>query len=336
AVRAEAGRHIIVHAEDDRNLALMVEDTAAGGWGLDGVWADDFHHVLRVMTAGDTHGYYQDFAGHTRELATCVEDGWLYSGEHSEYMNHPRGTNATRIPMQRFVVCLQNHDQIGNRAMGDRLHHKVPPEVWRAMSVVLLTVPMTPLLFMGQEWAASTPFQYFTDLEPELGRAVTAGRRSEFKAFPEFASPDASRRIPDPQAERTFLNSKLHWDERSTGEHGRTLALYRALLSLRREHTALAGSDETHGTAVSPDDESLVMRRSENGETFWVAARFKSGGTVDVAEAAAVIRAGTLSEELEVVLDTEHGEFAADPMAIDVDGPLVRFTRPGAIILKER
>jgi maltooligosyltrehalose trehalohydrolase len=336
AVRAEAGRHIIVHAEDHRNLALMVEDAAAGGWGLDGIWADDFHHVIRVMTAGDTHGYYQDFAGHTRELATCLEDGWLYSGEHSDYLNHARGTNAARIPMQRFVVCIQNHDQVGNRAMGDRLHHTIRPEVWRAMSVVLLTAPMTPLLFMGQEWAASTPFQYFTDLEPELGRAVTEGRRGEFKAFPEFASPDAGRRIPDPQAESTFLNSRLRWDERSSGEHARTLSLYRSLLALRREHDALAASDETRGTAVSPDDESIVVRRSENGETFWVVARFKSAGTVNLAEASGAMRAGALSEALEIVLDTEHGEFTADPEAIDVDGPLIRFARAGAVILKER
>ncbi|HEY0874638.1 MAG TPA: malto-oligosyltrehalose trehalohydrolase [Vicinamibacterales bacterium] len=336
AVRAEAGRHIIVHAEDDRNMALMVEDVAAGGWGLDGVWADDFHHVLRVMTAGDTHGYYQDFAGHTRELATCLEDGWLYSGGHSEYMKHPRGTSAARIPMQRFVVCIQNHDQIGNRAMGERLHHTVSPEVWRAMSVVLLTAPMTPLLFMGQEWAASTPFQYFTDLEPELGRAVCEGRRSEFKAFPEFASPAASGRIPDPQAESTFASSRLRWDERSRGEHARTLALYRSLLVLRREHAALAGSDQPRGTAVSPDDESIVVRRSENGETFWVVARFKTGGTVDLGDAAATMRAGALSEDLEITLDTEHGEFTADPQAIDVDGPVIRFARAGAVILKER
>jgi maltooligosyltrehalose trehalohydrolase len=316
AVRAEAGRYIIVHAEDHRNLAVMVEGESSGGWGLDGVWADDFHHVVRVMTAGDTHGYYRDFAGHTRELATCLEDGWLYSGEHSTVMNHPRGTNPSRVPMQRFVVCVQNHDQIGNRATGDRLHHTVPHEVWRAASVVLLTAPMTPLLFMGQEWAASTPFQYFTDLEPALGRAVTEGRRREFKDFPEFADPEASRRIPDPQA--------------------RTLALYRALLALRREHAALAGADETRGTAVSPDDESIVVRRSDDHDTFWVIARFKSAGTVDLAGAAGAMRAGALSESLEVVLDTEHGEFTDDPKAIDIDGTVFRFARPGAVIVKER
>ena len=336
AVRAEAGRHIVVHAEDHRNMAFMVEDVSAGGWGLDGVWADDFHHVIRVMTAGDVHGYYQDFAGHTRELATCLDDGWLYSGDHSVHMNHARGTNPGGVPMQRFVVCIQNHDQIGNRALGERLHHTVSPDVWRAMSVVLLTAPMTPLLFMGQEWAASTPFQYFTDLEPGIGQLVTLGRRREFKDFPEFASEDSLTKIPDPQKESTFLNSRLRWDELGTGDHARTLALYRSLLALRREHAALAGSEETHGKAVSPDDETIVMRRSENGETFWIVARFKSGGRVDLAEAAAVMRAGTLSQDLEVVLDTEHGEFAADPMAIDLDGHVIRFARPGAIILKGR
>ncbi len=336
AVRAEAGRHIIVHAEDHRNMAHMVEDVPSGGWGLDGVWADDFHHVIRVMTAGDVHGYYQDFAGHTRELATCLEDGWLYSGEHSAHMNHARGTNPGGVPMHRFVVCIQNHDQIGNRAMGERLHHNVSADVWRAMSVVLLTAPMTPLLFMGQEWAASTPFQYFTDLEPELGRAVTEGRRREFRDSPEFAGEDALTKIPDPQKESTFLNSRLRWDELANGNHARTLALYRSLLALRREQPALAGSDETRGRAVSPDDETIVMRRSENGDTFWIVARFRSGGVVDLAEAAAVMRAGTVGEDLEIVLDTEHGEFTEDPTAIDIDGHMIRFRRAGAVILKGR
>lgn len=335
-VRRDAGRPVIVHAEDHRNLAAMIEDAALGGWGLDGVWADDFHHVMRTMVAGDTHGYYADFTGHTRELATVLQDGWLYSGEHSVHMNTRRGTHPARVPMRRFVVCAQNHDQVGNRAMGDRLHHQVPPETWRAVSVVLLTVPMTPLLFMGQEWAASTPFQYFTDLEPGLGTLVLEGRRREFADFSEFSSPEARERIPDPQAESTFVNSKLRWDEQGTGEHRRCLALYRALLALRLEHEALAASDQPSGSAASPDDESIVVRREGDSETCWVVARFQSAGEVNLETAAATLGAPLTTRRLALMLDTEHAEFAEAPAAIHVADAVVRFARPGAVILRER
>lgn len=334
-VRAAAGRPIVVHAEDHRNMAAMIEDAADGGWGLDGVWVDDFHHVVRAMVAGDAHGYYADFAGHTRELATVIQDGWLYSGAHSAHLNGPRGTHPGRVPMHRFVVCAQNHDQIGNRAHGERLHHQVPAAAWRAVSVLLLTAPMTPLLFMGQEWAVSSPFQYFTDLEPGLGALVTRGRRAEFADFPEFSDPDAQLRIPDPQAAATFERSRVRWDEQGEGDHARTLALYRALLALRREHAALAGSEQTRGAAVAPDDETLVMRRSEDDEVWWVVARFRSGGAVDVETAAAVLGAPVGAGRLQAVLDTEHAEFAGDPMPIDLDGTVVTFRRPGAMILRE-
>lgn len=335
---AAAGRPVIIHAEDHRNLATMVEDASLGGWDLDGVWADDFHHVVRRMTAGDRHSYFGDFQGTAQELATILRDGWLYSGRRSAHMNAWRGTNPVRVPMYRFVVCLQNHDQIGNRALGERLHHAIPPEAWRASSVLLLTAPMTPLLFMGQEWAASTPFQYFTDLEPALGRLVTEGRRREFAAFPEFSEPGGIERIPDPQAERTFHTSRLRWDEQSVGDHGRSLALYRALLALRRDEPALSGSEETAGDAWAPDDETIVVRRTDGRSTFWIACRFKSSGVVDLAGAAAAM--GVEIHSLRVILDTEHAEFAANPLPMDVTlrgaGASVRFGRPGAVIVQQQ
>ena len=338
AVRTAAPHRVIVHAEDHRNLAGMLESPRLGGWDLDGVWADDFHHVMRRMTAGDEHGYFADFAGTARELADVIRQGWLYTGQHSAVMNHPRGTPPSRVPMHRFVVCLQNHDQVGNRAQGDRVAQAVAADAWRAASVVLLTVPMTPLLFMGQEWAASTPFLYFTDLEPELGKLVTEGRRKEFAAFPEFSAPGATERVPDPQAETTFLASQLRWDEQQRPEHARVLALYRRLIDLRMTHGALAGSVALAGEAVAPDDETLVMRRAEGGDTFWVVARFRSGGDVDLTAAGAQLDQDLRGIRLEVVLDTEHAEFAADPRPIDIAASsadtIVRFARPGAVILR--
>ncbi|HVL67889.1 MAG TPA: malto-oligosyltrehalose trehalohydrolase [Vicinamibacterales bacterium] len=338
-LRGRAGRNVVIHAEDHRNKAGMIEDPAEHGWGLDGVWADDFHHVVRRMTAGDEHGYFADFAGTSRELAAIIRQGWLYTGQHSRHMNHARGTDPSHVPMHRFVVCIQNHDQIGNRAMGDRLHHTIDAAAWRAASVVLLTAPMTPLLFMGQEWAASSPFQYFTDLEPELGALVTEGRRREFADFPEFSSPDARERIPDPQAATTFENSRLRWDELTQGDHRRSLALYRQLLALRREYRALAGDNRTAGQATAPDDESLVVRRSDGRDTYWVVARFRSGGTIGLVEAAAALDVDLRGLSLELVLDTEHAEFAEDPPAIGPPagaGLDITFARAGAVILRER
>jgi maltooligosyltrehalose trehalohydrolase len=193
---------------------------------------------------------------------------------------------------------------------------------------------MTPLLFMGQEWAASTPFQYFTDLEPGLGALVTDGRRREFADFPEFASEAARKRIPDPQAESTFLGSKLRWNEQDAGEHRRSLALYRALIALRRKHQPLAGSDDTSGVAASPDDESIVVRRAERNESYWIVARFRSAGEVNLETAAATLGFPLEDADLELVLDTEHGEYAEHPLPIDIAGGVVRFGRPGAVILR--
>ena len=338
AVREAAPARVILHAEDHRNEARMLERPSEGGWGLDGVWADDFHHVIRRMVAGDAHGYYADFAGTAEELAAVLRQGWLYTGQPSKHAKGPRGTRADRVPMYRFVVCLQNHDQVGNRAIGDRVHHAIPPETWRAASVVLLTAPMTPLLFMGQEWAASTPFLYFTDLEPEMGTRVTEGRRAEFADFPSFSSAGGSEKVPDPQAAQTFEASRLRWDEHTQGEHARVLALYRQLLALRRKHDALSGGDELEGEAVAPDSETVVFRRPFDGGAFWVVARFTSGGEVDLTDAASRLGHDIRGVSLDVVLDTEHGEFTSSPQAIDLSimsaATIIRFARPGAIILE--
>lgn len=338
-VRAAAGPDVVIHAEDHRNMAAMIED-GTRGWGLDGVWADDFHHVVRRLTAGDEHGYFADFKGTGEELATVLRKGWLYSGQHSEHMNVSRGTDASHVPMYRFVVCIQNHDQVGNRAMGDRLHHAIPAAAWRAASVLLLTAPMTPLLFMGQEWGTSSPFQYFTDLEPELGKLVTEGRRREFASFPEFSDPHARERIPDPQAESTFTGSRLRWDEQTDGDHARCLALYRTLIALRRDHPALAGDEQTAGEATAPDAGTVIFRRTDAGETFWIVVRFDGAGEVDLVAAAAALGADLRNARMQVILETEHAEYAADPHPIDVprfgSDALVRFARPGAVILKEQ
>ena len=331
AVKAASPIPFAVHAEDHRNLSALIEPREHGGWGLDGVWADDFHHVVRRLVAGDAHGYFEDYRGSTDELARTIRQGWLFTGQHSTHMRRLRGTDASRLPMDRFIVCLQNHDQIGNRATGDRLHHGVDAATWRAVSALLLTVPMTPLLFMGQEWAASAPFQYFTDLEPELGVKVTEGRRREFAAFPAFTAPDARERIPDPQAPETFERSRLNWNERVDGIHRYCLELYSALLRLRRRHAAL-GADASVAGGADPTDGGVIMRRNGGGEHLVVAAQLRGAGTIAFEHD----RGGGPAPR--VLLDTEDPRFAGAPAPADITiapGRVqVRFQRPGTIIFR--
>jgi maltooligosyltrehalose trehalohydrolase len=230
-----AGRHFALIAEDHRNLAWLVETHEQGGAGMDAIWADDLHHEIRVALAGDGDGYYVDYKGTAKEIARTLSQGWLYTGQRSRFMGHPRGTDPTPFEPEAFVYFIQNHDQIGNRPKGDRLNHNIGADAYRAASALLLLSPGTPMLFQGQEWAATTPFLYFTDHEPELGRLVTEGRRVEFAGFQGFQATD----IPDPQDLETFAASKLQWDEIRKPAHSQVLELYRELLSLRETEPAL-------------------------------------------------------------------------------------------------
>lgn len=235
ALHAEE-RSVILIAEDNRNESWLLRPRESGGAGLDAVWADDLHHHLRRRLAGDSDGYFIDYDGKDESVATTIRDGWHYHGQFSEYKGGPRGTSSAGIPRERMVVCNQNHDQVGNRAFGDRLHHKVSFEAWMAASALVLLAPETPLLFMGQEWAASSPFLYFTDHAGELGVAVREGRRKEFSRFTAFQDPALRETIPDPQAPSTFSRSKLQWEERETDVRVKCLDAYRHLLRLRKRH----------------------------------------------------------------------------------------------------
>jgi maltooligosyltrehalose trehalohydrolase len=229
------GRGFVLVSEDHRNLAWLLEPVSRGGAGMDAVWADDLHHEIRVALAGDNDGYYVDYAGTPDEIARTLRQGWLYTGQASRFLGEPRGDDPTAFEPEAFVYCIQNHDQVGNRPKGDRLNMDVDPASYRAASALLLLSPGTPLLFQGQEWAAGTPFLYFTDHEPALGKLVTEGRRREFAGFHGFKAAD----IPDPQADSTFEASKLQWDEIRKPEHGQVLELYRELLALRATEPAL-------------------------------------------------------------------------------------------------
>jgi maltooligosyltrehalose trehalohydrolase len=239
-------------AEDYRNLDQLVRPDHPRGYRLDGVWADDFHHLHRRIVAGDRHGYYMDYPDSTAALALTIEQGWYFTGQHSRYEKARRGTDPRGIPKDCFVFCIQNHDQIGNRPGGERLNHQVTPALFRASSALLLFLPELPLIFMGQEWAASSPFLYFTDHKEDLGRLVTEGRERELARNPAFAGKGV-----DPQLASTFEASKLRWDERSTAPHAGVLQLYRDLLVIRSE---LRG--DVH--ADSPCQGGLSLRRGQH------------------------------------------------------------------------
>jgi maltooligosyltrehalose trehalohydrolase len=263
--RAAVGsaRQIVLIAETHENDVRYLQPVADGGLGLDAVWADDFHHSLRRYLAGDHEGYYADYAGTLDEVARCIEQGWLYTGQPtpSSGMEKRRGTLALEQPAWQFVYVLQNHDQVGNRALGERLHHQVDLERYRAASALLLFLPYTPMLFMGQEFGASSPFQYFTDHDPELGRLVTEGRRKEFQAFSAFASSVDRERIPDPQAASTYEASKLRLSEAESSP-GRDLAsLYQRLLALRQTDPVLVSQDRQAMQARALTQDALAVLR---------------------------------------------------------------------------
>lgn len=257
-----AERQVVLIAETSENDVRYLQPVEQGGFGLDAVWADDFHHTLRRYLTGDHEGYYANYDGTLEEVARCIQQGWLYEGQPTRSgAREPRGTPARGQPAWQFVYVVQNHDQVGNRAFGERLNQKIDGDRFAAASALLLFLPHTPMLFMGQEFGASTPFQYFTDHNAELGRLVTEGRRREFQAFSAFRDAATRERIPDPQAESTFVNSKLRLSE-SDSAQGRALqALYRRLLELRRSDPVLRDQarERTEPCALSRD--VLAVRR---------------------------------------------------------------------------
>ena len=332
SVRAFAPpRHVHVIAEDDRNLAPLVIPQEDGGFGVDAVWADDFHHQMRRRLAGDRDGYYSDYSGSTADIAATIRHGWFYRGQHSAYKQAPRGSDPSAVPPARFVVCLQNHDQVGNRAFGERLHHQIDAAAYRAASALLLVLPQTPLLFMGQEWAASSPFLYFTDHTVELGRRVTEGRRSEFARFAAFADAGARARIPDPQALATFEASRLDWAERDREPHAGIARLYAALLAFRREWLSRSDPQDA-GTARGLDDETLLLnRRGHDGSALAVVTRFRPG--------AVRLPIATAETACRVLLTSDDPPFtatAAPPILVDARGDhaLLQFHGPGTVILR--
>ena len=265
----ELGRDVFLFPESNRNDARVVTDTEKGGWGFDSVWNDDFHHSLHVLLTGEKNGYYEDYSS-VEDLAGCHREGFLYAGRYSKFREKHYGTSSKNIPAKRFVVFSQNHDQVGNRLLGDRPSSSQSFEKLKLAAGAVMLSPFIPLLFMGEEYAETAPFQYFVSHgDKELIEAVRRGRKEEFARF------GWAEDIPDPQAEATFLQSKLNWNLQEEGRHRALWNFYQELLRLRRDVPALARLDKNAmEVKVFAEQRVLTVRRWHASSQVLIVCQF--------------------------------------------------------------
>jgi len=305
-VQAIPGRKRYLIAEDHRNLNTVIRPLHEAGYGMDAMWVDDFHHQVRNLLAGDSKGYYAGYAHTTIEqLATTLKQNWFYTGQYQAYWNKQRGSSPSESSPDSVVYYIQNHDQVGNRPLGDRLHHQISEEAYRAATALLLFLPQLPLLFQGQEWAATTPFHFFSDHKPELGKKVTEGRRKDLDHLV-----GSGEGVPDPQDPATFLASKLRWEEIEAPAHARTLAWYKACLAAREE---LDGPLEVHTFG----SEAMLLRRGAHT----LALSLGPDQKVPLPEGS-------------IVLDSSDPTFTPESASHSVGDGQVHFSAPGAVLFK--
>ncbi|HWY57399.1 MAG TPA: malto-oligosyltrehalose trehalohydrolase [Terriglobales bacterium] len=278
-------RHVHLILENDRNQARYLQRTErCRPKNYSAQWNDDVHHALHVLITGERDGYYSDYSERPiQHLGRCLVEGFAYQGESSRYRNgEARGESTKGLPPTAFVSFLQNHDQVGNRAFGERINQIADPRAVRAAEAILLLAPSPPLLFMGEEFAAETPFLFFCDFEKDLAAAVTMGRRNEFARFPMFNDPTERETIPDPSDARTFEASRLDWSELNQPRHQERLRFCRDLLKLRSQHIfprlssgcVLSSGYEIHGehglTAYwkLPDRSKLILMANLGTDSF--------------------------------------------------------------------
>jgi malto-oligosyltrehalose trehalohydrolase len=262
SISPERQVHLILENEDNESRFLQRECNGRPKL-FTAQWDDDIHHALHVLVTGEHEGYYSDYAEcPVEQLGRCLAQGFAYQGEPSSYRKGAaRGERTTGLPPGAFVTFLQNHDQIGNRAFGERIVTLADPQALRAVMAILLLAPSPPLLFMGEEFGAETPFLFFCDFEKDLAEAVTAGRRNEFSRFPQFNDPARRGRIPDPNSSATFEASRLDWSKLQQPKHQQWHGFYHRLLRLRCQHIVprLASGAEVKSECQVTAKRSLVV-----------------------------------------------------------------------------
>jgi maltooligosyltrehalose trehalohydrolase len=225
--------HLLLENEDNQAFRLS-RDERGEPTSFTAQWNDDMHHVLHTAATLESNGYYGDYKDDTDKLGRALAEGFAFQGEVMQARNAPRGEPSAHLPPGAFVAFMQNHDQIGNRAFGERINAIASPEAVHAIAAVYLLLPQTPMLFMGEEWGSSQPFPFFCDFDGELGELVRNGRREEFANFPEFQNPEQRERIPDPLADATFQSAKLDWGQSKEEVHTEWLEWYRRILQVRK------------------------------------------------------------------------------------------------------
>ncbi|HEX3965066.1 MAG TPA: malto-oligosyltrehalose trehalohydrolase [Trebonia sp.] len=276
ALSATTGRAYVLIAETDLNNPRLITARAAGGYGLDGQWNDDFHHAVHAAVTGERHGYYRDF-GTMASLAKTMTGAYFHDGTWSSFRgrHHGRPVDRRSVLAYRFVCFLQDHDQVGNRATGDRITGSVSRDMLHVAAGLVLTAPFTPMLFMGEEWGAGTPFLYFTDhVDPYFASAVSRGRRAEFAAHG-WAEAD----IPDPQDPETFRRSRLDWSQPERAPYAPTLAWYRRLIALRKAHSEITDPRLDQVRADYDEDARWLLVHRGNLRIAANLARPAEGGT---------------------------------------------------------
>jgi maltooligosyltrehalose trehalohydrolase len=273
-VASRLGRLVHLVAESDLNDPRLVHTAERGGYGPDAQWSDDFHHALHAVLTGEDDGYYRDF-GRVADLAGALRQGYVYVGQYSRYRGRSHGAPPDGVPGERFVVCAQNHDQVGNRMEGERLAALVEFDALKVAATCVVLSPFIPMLFMGEEYGEPAPFLYFVShTDPDLVEAVRSGRKEEFSAFRWAGEP------PDPQAEETFLRSRLDHGLKSSGGHAALLAYHRRLFEIRRTHPALSNLDRDRIEVDADEGQRLLSWRrwTDDGDEVVTVVRLGDDG----------------------------------------------------------
>lgn len=258
ARNAAAPKHIVITAENEPQCSEHLLPPEQGGFGIDGMWNDDFHHSASVALRGSRDGYLLDYTGRAQELISCAKYGFLYQGQRYSWQDKARGSPLQSTAARSCIAFIDNHDQVANHFIGDRIHARAAPAAYRALAAFLLLAPQTPLLFMGQEFAASNRFMFFADHNQELRPLVRNGRREFISQFKAYSDPAVQALVADPSCESTFLKSKLNWEE--ARDHAEALALHRDLIALRRFDAVFSapGSYLLDGATLS--EKAFVLR----------------------------------------------------------------------------
>ena len=331
-VRTSArGRSTIVVAENEPQDARIALSPDRGGQGLDALWNDDFHHSARVALTGGTEGYYADYRGTPQEFISAAKWGFLYQGQYYEWQQKRRGRSSLWLKPENFVIFIQNHDQVANTARGERIHRIASPGRYRALTALMLLMPGTPLLFQGQEFAASSPFLYFADHVPEVAELVRQGRKTFLAQFRSLAAPEMQAVLADPTDPRTFQRSKLDFSERE--QNSEALTLHSDLLRLRREDTVFSVQRCRSVDGAVLAAEAFVLRYfEENGDDRLLVVNF--GRALDLRPAPEPLLAPPQDKQWRILWSSEEVRYGGSGTAPVEDGGRWHIPAQAAVALR--